>query len=213
MHGEITSRFCGKLTMRKLKLLVQISIDGYIARTDGRTDWMIWNWGNDWEWDDKLQKDFTDITNSIDCILLSRQMAEEGFVAHWEKTAQDRNNSQYTFAKKISDTKKIVFTKTIHQSRWNNTYIAKKDFVGEINDLKKQEGNDIIVYGGATFASSLIKAGLIDEYYLFVNPTALGSGLSIFKEQTNLTLIDAASYGCGITVLKYIPSTNVPNSR
>ncbi len=164
---------------------------------------MIWNWGNNWAWDKKLQKNFTDLTNSIDCILLSRQMAEEGFVAHWEKVAENHKGPQFIFAKKICDTRKIVFTKTIHQSRWNNTYIAKGNFIDEITALKKEKGKDIIVYGGATFVSSLIQENLINEYYLFVNPTALGNGMSIFKQKTNLALVNATSYDCGITVLKY----------
>jgi len=189
--------------MRKLKLLVQTSIDGYIAETNGRTDWMLWNWGDEWTWDNQLQKDFTDLTNSIDCILLSRQMAEEGFVAHWENMSLQNNNTQSAFAKKISETRKIVFSKTIHQSKWNNTYIAKGNFVDEINTLKKQKGMDIIVYGGATFVSSLITAGLIDEYYLFVNPTALGSGMSIFMGRTDLKLVKTTPYKCGIAVIIY----------
>ena len=57
----------------------------------------------------------------------------------------------------------LVFGKSIKQSR------------------SLSEGKDIIVYGGAGFVSSLIKEGLIDEYHLFVNPTATGNGMTIFK--------------------------------
>jgi dihydrofolate reductase len=48
--------------------------------------------------------------------------------------------------------------------------------------LKSESGKDIIVYGGATFDSSLIRAGLIDEFHLFINPAAIGSGMAIFKD-------------------------------
>lgn len=195
--------------MRKLKLQVQMSVDGYIAETNGKTDWMIWNWGEEWTWDDELKKYFNDLTASVDCILLSRKMAEEGFIAHWAKTAENPNGPQYGFAKNITDAHKVVFSRTLDKSKWNNTDIARGGLAGEINKLKNQKGKDIIVYGGATFVSSLIKERLIDEFYLFVNPTALGNGMTIFKEldsKRNLTLIKSKSYDCGIVVLKYIPS-------
>ena len=80
--------------------------------------------------------------------------------------------------------------------------------VDEINKLKKQDGKDIIAYGGATFVSALIKHGLIDEFHLFINPTAIGNGMSIFKEldnKQNLILVKSTSFDCGIVVLNYEP--------
>lgn len=91
---------------------------------------------------------------------------------------------------------------------WKNTVVENGDLVTEINTLKKQEGKDIIAYGGATFVSALIKHGLIDEYHVLLNPTALGEGMPIFKtleKQLNLNLIKAIPFECGITVLYYEP--------
>jgi dihydrofolate reductase len=192
--------------MRKLKLQVQISVDGFIADNNGKTDWMIWNWGPQWTWDNELQKYFEDLTASIDCVLLSRKMAVEGFIDHWAKMA-DSKNSQSAFAKKIADAHKVVFSKTIKKSKWDNAEIAGGNLKTEINKIKKQKGKDIIVYGGASFLSSLIKTNLIDEFHLFVNPTALGSGMPIFKEagKLSLDLVNAKSYSCGIAVLIYEP--------
>jgi dihydrofolate reductase len=192
--------------MRKLKLQVQISVDGYIADANGKTDWLVWNWSDEWNWDDELKKYFIDLTESIDCILLGRKTAE-GFIAHWAKVAENPNDPQFAFAKNITDAHKVVFTKTLDKSEWNNTDIAMGDVVSEINKLKNQNGKDIIVYGGASFVSSLIKAGLIDEFHLFVNPTVLGNGMTIFKElnsKLNVTLVKSKSYEYGIVVLKYV---------
>jgi dihydrofolate reductase len=80
--------------------------------------------------------------------------------------------------------------------------------VEEIAKLKKQGGKDIIAYGGATFVSALIKYGLVDEFHLFINPTVIGSGMSIFKEldsKQNLVLVKSTSFDCGIVVLNYEP--------
>jgi dihydrofolate reductase len=193
--------------MRKLKLLVQMSLDGYIADAEGKTDWMIWNWTEHWSWDDELKKHFNGLKASLDCVLLSRKMAEEGFIDHWNNISQKIENPQSTFARKITLAHKVVFTKTLAQSRWPNTHLAKGDLAEEVNALKNQQGKDIFVYGGATFVSALIQAKLIDEYHFFVNPVVLGSGLSIFNDQHKLPmiLVNAKSFQCGVAVLQYSP--------
>jgi len=106
---------------------------------------------------------------------------------------------------------KVVFTKTLDKSTWNNTTLAKGNLAEEIVNLKKQNGKDIIVYGGAGFVSSLIKEGLIDEYHLFVNPAAIGNGMTIFKtldRTQRFSVIQSKFYSCGITVLSYKPKNN-----
>src|SRR5919106_1776654 len=77
---------------------------------------------------------------------------------------------------------KIVFSKTLDKSQWINTEIAKGDFQTEITRIKNQQGMDIIVYGGASFDSSLIKEMLIDEFLLFINPVAIGNGMRIYSK-------------------------------
>ncbi|MGN6708458.1 MAG: dihydrofolate reductase family protein [Candidatus Nitrosocosmicus sp.] len=69
-----------------------------------------------------------------------------------------------------------------------NTELAKGDIKDEIAKLKYQKGKDILVYGGASFDSSLIKEKLIDEFYLFVNPIMLGSEKTIFNEKRSKNL-------------------------
>ncbi len=183
--------------MRKLKLQVQISIDGFIAGPNGEMDWMEWNW------DDKLKKYVSDLTENIDCIVLGRKLAQ-GFIPHW---AAKPDYEDGWFVGKMNDSEKVVFTKTLEQSEWKNTVLAKGDLAEEIAKLKNQKGKDIIVYGGGNFVSSLIEQNLIDELHLFINPTAIGNGMSIFKEKTNLKLIKSTAFSCGIVVLKYQPLT------
>jgi dihydrofolate reductase len=164
-----------KTTLRKLKLQVQMSIDGYIAGPNGEMDWMVWNW------DDELKEYVNELTESIDSILLGRKMTD-GFISHWSDVMTKPDDPGYSFAKKMIETPKVVFTKTLNKSKWVNTDIATGDLTDEINKLKRKNGKDIIVCGGASFDSSLIKAGLIDEFHLFVNPAAIGNGMTIFKD-------------------------------
>jgi dihydrofolate reductase len=181
--------------MRKLKLQVQMTVDGYIAGTNGEMDWAAQ------DWDNELVKYVTEITKPIDCIVLGRKLAQ-GFIPHWASHPEEAG------ADIFNSTKKVVFTKTLEKSEWDNTVLAKGDLVDEITKLKKQDGKDIIAYGGATFVSALIKHGLIDEFHLFINPTAIGNGMSIFKEldnKQNLKLVKSTSFDCGIVVLNYEP--------
>ena len=189
--------------MRKLKLQVQVSLDGYVAGPNGEMDWMIWG-----EWDGGLETYVNAITDSSDTILLGRKMTD-GFVNYWTDVVNNQPESrEFSFARKMVDKPKIVFTKTLEESPWANTTLAKGDLVDEINQLKNQEGEEIIVYGGAGFVSSLIEAGLIDEYHVFVNPVAIGRGMTIFgdlKERLNLTLVKSQAFDSGEVVLCYVP--------
>ena len=192
--------------MRKLLLQMQMSIDGYVADRDGGMDWMVWSYGDDWAWDSKLRQYHTDLLASIDCILLSRKMAVQGFSAHWAALAQRPEHPQSQFAESVTKAQKVVFTKTLARSAWENTTLAKGNLADEILALKQGSGKHIIAFGGAGFASSLIQASLVDELHLIINPVVLGAGLSPFKERSdalNLHLVEAIPYAHDIVVVTY----------
>jgi dihydrofolate reductase len=190
--------------MRKLKLQVQTSLDGYIAGPKGEMDWMVWNW------DDKLKTYATALNNSVDTILMGKSFAK-GFIPYWQGVAQDNQNPEQAFGKLMVDAQKVVFSATgdftgTDASAWQNTRLTENSLAQEVKELKQQPGKDLIAYGGSAFAGSLIKEDSVDEYYLFVNPVALGQGLPLFNQLTEnkkLQLKSAQAYGCGIAVLEY----------
>jgi dihydrofolate reductase len=105
--------------MRKLKLQVQMSVDGFIAGPKGEMDWMVL------DWDDKIRNYVFELTEPVDTILLGRKMTD-GFISYWSDvmTKPDDPSSidrSHAFAKKMIDTPKIVFTKTLKKSQWPNT--------------------------------------------------------------------------------------------
>jgi dihydrofolate reductase len=185
--------------MRKLKLQVQMTIDGFISGQNGEMDWMCFAWTDD------IINYVRDITEPVDTIILGRKLAE-GFIPHWENVVKDPSNPEFEGGIKYTTTPKIVFTKTIKESIWNNTELASGDLVEEITKLKNQDGKDIIVYGGGSFVTSLINTGLIDEFHLFINPTAIGNGMTIFKgldKNLSLQLKITKQFDCGIVVCCY----------
>jgi dihydrofolate reductase len=185
--------------VRKLKLQMQMSLDGFVAGPKGEMDWMSFNW------DEVLVNYVTELTNSVDTIVMGRKLAE-GFIPHWKGVAEDANSPENAVGKTFTDLPKIVFTNTIQESQWENTKVSK-NIPDEIMELKKQPGKDIIVYGGASFVSDLIKHNLIDEYHLFVNPVIIGNGMSIFKDtdRKNLGIVKTTTSSSGIVVLFYQP--------
>lgn len=185
--------------MRKLKLQMQMSLDGFVAGPNGEMDWMTFNW------DDELKKCIDEITQSFDLILLGRNLAE-GFIPTWtQRLAEDETAED---ARKFVETPKIVFSETLENADWAHTELAKGESSQIIIELKNQTGGDIIAYGGGKFVSSLIKDNLIDEYNLFVNPVILGKGMTIFndlEEKSNLQLVKSQAFDCGIALLRYEP--------
>ena len=188
-----------KRVLRKLRLQVQMSVDGCIAGPNGEMDWMVGLL------DDESIKYAYKITESVDTILLGRKMTDV-FISYWLSVMNKPDDPWFAFAKKMIETPKVVFTKTLNKSRWINTDIATGNLIEEVSKIKSQSGRDIVVYGGASFDSSLIKEKLIDEFYLFINPVAIGNGMTIFKDLNEIqkyTLIESKVFECGIVLLRY----------
>jgi dihydrofolate reductase len=188
--------------MRKLKLQMQMTINGYVAQPNGKSEWMTWNP------DEELTAFMGSMLDTSDTLLLGRKTAES-IIKYWEATAIE--NPGHPFAKKITDISKVVFTKTLNESIWNNTTLAKGNLAEEIAALKKEDGKDILVFGGAGFVSSLIKEGLIDEYHLIINPTAMSNGMTIFNSLDGIqkfTPLQSKLYSGGKTVLSFRPKND-----
>lgn len=175
---------------------MQISFDGFVCGPEGQLDWMTWTW------DKPLEEYVTRLTDTIDTILLGRKMTD-GFITHWEAAANNPDDLSKPFADKMVNAQKIVFSRSQKEIVGKNARIATNDLISEVNNLKAESGKDMIAYGGADFVHSLIQENLIDEYYFFMNPAAIGNGLKIFTSQIPLKLEECIRFECGIVLLKY----------
>jgi len=186
--------------MSKLKLQMQISLDGFPQY--GQNDeqhWVAWAW-------DEIKQYVLDLADSADTEIIGRKLAID-YIPYWLDTYTKPEDPMYEVAKIKAKQRKIVFTKTLEKSEWENTELAKGDLTKEVNKLKSQGGKDIIVYGGTSFVSELIRAGLIDEFHFFLNPVVLGKkGISVFDKLDSyqqLKLKKSITFDCGIVLLNY----------
>jgi dihydrofolate reductase len=184
--------------MRKFKLQVQTTVDGYMAGPNGEMDWMTLPWTED------LNVYVTALTEPVDCIVLGRKLAE-GFIPTWASRPASEDEASID---KMNNTPKVVISNTLTESPWENTVVAGGDLTETVNKLKAQQGGDMIAYGGGTLVSDLIAKGLLDELHLFVNPTAIGAGMPVFpnlEAHQQLRLVTAQPFDCGITALHFEP--------
>jgi dihydrofolate reductase len=185
--------------LRKLKLQMQMSLDGMISTgPNDEQKWVTWAL-------QEIYQDVLGLLDSSDTILIGRKLAVD-YIPYWQETLTRPDDPMFGFAQRIVAATKVVFSKTLDESRWDNTVVARGELADEVNSLKQRSGKDLIVYGGSSFVSALIKEDLIDEYYFFLNPTALGKGESVFRlldPFRRLKLIKSIAYDCGIVLLSY----------
>lgn len=181
--------------MRKLKLQMQVTVDGFVAGSGGQLDWMTAP-------DEKLLQFINNLTDTSDTILLGRKMTA-GFISYWENVATQPEGPESAFARKMVLIPKVVFSRTLTSIPGQNVRVEGGDLVQAVTKLKSLAGKDIIVYGGATFVASLLENRLIDQLHLFVNPVAIGGGMQIFKDHSALRLTGSTAYPHGIVVNSY----------
>ena len=182
--------------MRRLKLQMQMSVDGFVAGPEGQLDWMTR------EHDEKLLAFIRHLADTSDTILMGRKMTP-GFVNYWENVKPE--SPEYEFAERMVGTPKIVFSRTTKKIDGKNVRVENGPLAETVKQLKEKSGKDLLVYGGAGFVSSLIENRLIDELNLFINPIAIGKGMQIFSQRTPLTFIKSVPYSGGIVVNTYKP--------
>ncbi len=140
-----------------------------------------------------------EMLRSVDTILFGRTTYLH-MASHWPSAPKEE------IADQMNSLAKIVFSSTLDQAEWNNTRLVKTDAADEVRKLKQQPGKDIVILGSAALASSLLQAGLIDEYRVILIPLLLGNGNPLFqgiKHKLNLKLTHTKQLASGVVVLYY----------
>ena len=133
------------------------------------------------------------------------QMMENYWPTAGDKPAATKHDIEH--AKWYAKAQKIVLSKTLQPATLVNTTIISDNIFVQINEIKRQSGSEILVFGSPSATHSLIQQNLIDGFWLFVNPVILGQGIPLFLEtphKTKLQLLSTQQFKCGVTELNYM---------
>lgn len=183
--------------MRKLIVSEFVTLDGVMEAPGGEEGHPHTGWVFDFFTPEQEQYKLKEVLES-DTLLLGR-ITYEGFAAAWPERSGE-------FADKMNGMAKLVASTTLNELGWNNSTLIRGDVPEEVAKIKQQEGGPLLVAGSGTLVHSLMAKGLIDEYRLMVFPVVLGSGLRLFPEtldKTVLTLADTRAFDSGVVVQTY----------
>lgn len=184
--------------MRKLILLMHVSLDGYVATENGGMDWI--------SFDDELFSDVGELTRDADAALYGR-VTYDMMEGYWPNAGKQPNASAHT--KEHSGWYNRVTKYVVSRSQPNTgdkAEVIGKNLIEEMRKIKSQPGKNIVMIGSPSVARDLISAGLIDEFWLSLNPVILGKGISMYPEMNDLVkmqLTKSKTYQCGVIVLSY----------
>ena len=185
--------------MRKLIFLMHTTLDGFVAGPNGEMNWI------------KVDKEIFDfvatMTEQADTALYGR-VTYEMMQSYWPKAGEKPNASKHDIEHSTwyNHVLKVVLSTTMQETGLVNTKVLADQLSENINNLKQEEGKNILIFGSPGASQSLLNEGLIDEFWLFVNPIILGNGMPLFKDitgTTKLNLIESKTFAAGVIGLHY----------
>jgi dihydrofolate reductase len=185
--------------MRKIISFMHISLDGFVAGPKGEMNWI--------KVDEEIFDHVGKRIGETDSALYGR-ITYDMMESYWPGAGNEPDASKHDIdhSKWYNKAHKIVLSKTMKGADLPNTTIISDNISEKINEIKKQEGSEILLFGSPTATHALIQQNLIDGYWLFVNPIILGEGIPLFtgiKDKTKLKLISTRQFTSGVTELNY----------
>ena len=185
--------------MRKIVVFMHTTLDGFVAGPNGEMNWI--------NVDSELFDSAGQQTDQADTALYGR-VTYQMMDSYWPTAGDEPNASEHDIkhSQWYNRVPKIVISKTLREADLKNTKVISNDLSGNINKLKQQQGKNILIFGSPTTCHSLMSFGLIDEFWLFVNPVVLGEGIPMFKDVDNmkLRLAESKQYQSGVIGLHYL---------
>jgi dihydrofolate reductase len=183
--------------MRKVIAAINMTLDGFCDHTAGIPD-------------EEIHQHYTELLNEGDAILYGRITYE--LMEYWQPLVKNPSGERTMddFAVAIDKIPKIVFSQTLKNVGWESAKLANRAIEEEVLELRQQPGRDILV-GSRSLIIQLMKLNLIDEYQLCVHPVVVGSGLPLFEninDRTILRLIKTKTFSGGAITLYYEPTKN-----
>ncbi len=179
--------------MGKLIMWNVITLDGYF---EGEKSWDLSF--HETVWGAELERFSLEQLDAADCLVFGR-VTYEGMAAYW-KAARDK------IAGFMNQIPKLVCSKTLNTTDWNNSILLKGNIAEEIAQRKTNNNKDIYVFGSANLSETLIKENLFDEYRICMAPVIAGKGRHLFPKglpEQKLSLISSQQLTTGGVILRY----------
>jgi len=178
--------------MRKVIAAINMTLDGIFDHTAGIPD-------------EEVHQHYTALLGQTDVVLYGRTTYQ--LMEFWRTVLENpsEKKSMNDFAEAINKIPKIVFSRTLKNVDWESATIARRDLKEEVLALRQQPGKDILI-GSRSLIIQLMKLNLIDEFQLCIHPVVAGSGLALFEDiqdRTLLKLIKSKHFTGGAITLYY----------
>ncbi|MZD09613.1 dihydrofolate reductase [Streptomyces sp. SID5785] len=186
--------------MRKIILMMSVSLDGYMEGPDREIDWH--------RVDEALHRHMNDKVARLGGLLTGR-VTHELMAAYWPTAdaAPQATPAEVEFAAIWRDLPKIVFSRTLPPgpAEWHATVVP--EVVPEaIRALKEQPGGDLVV-GGADLGATFLAHDLVDEFHVYVHPVLVGAGRPMFPASSfapaPLRLLGTQTFGNGVVLMRH----------
>jgi dihydrofolate reductase len=184
-------------SMRRIVVTEFISLDGVVEDPGGSEGTKHGGWTFRFN-DPEGMKYKLEETLSHDAMLLGR-VTYEGFAQAWPE-----RTDEVGFADKINSMKKYVVSSTLQDAGWTNSEVLGPDLRAEVERIKAEPGNDILVAGSVRLVQGLLALDLVDELRLMMFPIVLGSGKRLFGNPDGpitLALASARTLRSGTVIL------------
>ena len=177
--------------MRKIIEYTLVSADGVIGDAQ--------NWGLRNFQDDAYLRDGLGQLLACDAMLMGRHTYE--FLASAYPSRTD------SWGARVNPMQKYVFSSTLEEALWDNSTIVRGNVVAEVRKLKRQEGQDLLIWGHGLLAETLLREHLIDVLDISIYPIVVGRGKPFLRDgqNANLRLVTTKSFSKGIVKLTYEP--------
>lgn len=186
--------------MRKIISFMHISLDGFVAGLNGEMDWITVN--------EEIFRHVGERISKGDTALYGR-VTYDMMEGYWPTAADKPNATEHdiSHAKWYQHVHKVVLSKTLKGENLSNTTVINENLESHITTLKQQDGEEVLIFGSPRATHALMELGLIDGYWLFVNPVVLGEGIPLFKgikDRVKLQLQTTHTFSCGVVELGYV---------
>jgi dihydrofolate reductase len=185
--------------MKKLILMMSLSLDGYFEGPDHDLGWQLIS--------EELHQHFNESLRGMSAGIEGR-VSYELMEGYWPTADEDPQAPQVIkeFAAIWRETPKIVVSRTLQKAGPNATIMREVD-PDEILRMKTEPGGDMTV-GGADLAATFLEHDLIDEYRLYIHPVVIGEGRRLFSDglRLDLTLVETRAFANGVVLLRLNPA-------